>query len=559
MIDFSWRVGGEAGYGIVTAGNLFARMCMRHGLNVYGSREYPSLIRGGHNTFTIRFSDKELNSQSQYCDLIAALNERTISEELKDLKSDGLIIHDSSINPIVKKAKLMPVPLKEIASKYGNAKLMMNTVIIGVSAGLIGLNKSKCLNVIKRVFKKKGDKVIKPNIKAFSDGYALGSKNQLLRVPNRNPLPKMLVNGNTAFAIGSVRAGCNFISAYPMTPATGIYEYLCKQSKGYGIRAVQTEDEIASLNNALGASFTGARAMTCTSGGGFALMNEALSLAGMTETPVVIAVSQRPGPATGLPTRTSQGDLLFVLNAGHGEFSKIVMAPGDVNECYEMALESFNYADVYQTPVIVLLDKHLSVSVKTVKPFKDNYKINRGLLVTKTKRIEEGHRFKRYEFTKNGVSPRPLPAIKGLTYCFAGDEHDEEGFIIEDAVKAVKISNKRLRKERLIEKQLRNKIQVYGRGDLTIISWGSTKGAILTAQELLRSEGIRTRFIQVRVLKPLPLKEIKSKIKGTPVIIEDNRDGQLASLLGVKCKKINKYDGRPINPEEIVREVKRLL
>jgi len=554
-MDVSWRIGGEAGYGIATAGLMFARMCMKHGLHVFGSREYPSLIRGGHNTFTIRLSDKELTSQSKYCDVIAALNEKTIKEELKDLRKGGIIIHDSEVKTLVKGFKLIPVPLKEIAGKHGNAKIMMNTVAIGVSAGVLGLDKAKCLKVIKRIFKKK-PKVVKPNIKAFNEGYEIGFKHQKIKVPDKKPSNEMLISGNVAFSIGSLRAGCNFISAYPMTPATGILEYLCGKAEDYGVRAWQSEDEIAAINNALGASFAGARALTCTSGGGFALMNETISLAGISETPIVIALSQRPGPATGLPTRTGQGDLGFALNAGHGEFSRIVLAPGDVNECYETALKAFNYADKYQTPVIVMLDKHLSVSVNTVKPFTDDYKIDRGKLLTKTRKVREGHRFKRYEYTKDGVSSRPVPGLKGLTYCFAGDEHDEEGFIIEDADKAKLIADKRLRKQKLIAKELNDGVKVYGKGKNTIISWGSTKGAII---ESLKS--LDAQFIQVKTLAPLPEEAIKKRVKGKIVIIENNRDGQLSELikcLGLEFKQFNKYDGRPIHPEEVVKEVKRL-
>ncbi|MFA5406597.1 MAG: 2-oxoacid:acceptor oxidoreductase subunit alpha [Candidatus Nanoarchaeia archaeon] len=559
MIDFAWRVGGEAGYGIATAGDFLAKVCMKHGLNVFGSKEYPSLIRGGHNNFTIRFSDDKLTSQSKYCDLLAALNERTIIEESPELKKGGIIIHDIEVKPNVKGFKLIPVPLRTIASKYGDAKVMMNMVAIGVSCGIIGFDKAVCNDLIKDLFKNK-PKFIEPDTKAFNDGYELGVKHQLMTLKKNKVKGDLLINGNDAFCIGALRAGCNFISAYPMTPATSILEFMCAKSKEYGVRAFQVEDEIAAINTALGASFTGARALTCTSGGGFALMNEGFSLAGMIEAPLVIAMSQRPGPATGLPTRTGQGDLLFVLNAGHGEFTRLVLAPGDVNDCYEMALDAFNYADKYQTPVIVLLDKHISDSIVTVKPFSDSYIIDRGKLLTMPKSVEAGHRFKRYEFTKDGVSARPIPGIKGLTYCFAGDEHDQEGFIIESASKAEMIIDKRVRKHELIARELKNGVKVFGEGNTTLVGWGSTKGAIIAAQSLLEKEGVKTQFIQVRVLSPFPHDRLKELIKGQVIVIEDNHDGQLASLLrGVEFKKINKYNGRPLNPEEIVSEVKRCL
>jgi len=559
LMDFAWRVGGEAGYGIASAGELFARICVKHGLHVFGSREYPSLIRGGHNNFTIRFSDQSLTSQSKFCDIIAALNERTIKEELSDLKKGGIIIHDSELKPSVKGFKLVPVPLREIASKYGDPKIMMNMVVLGASCGVIGFDKQFCIDSVKEYFKVK-PKFVEADIKAFNDGYDIGVEFCSMKVKKSKPRGDILINGNDAFSVGALRAGCNFISAYPMTPATSILEFMCTHAEAYGIRAFQVEDEIAAINAALGASFTGARALTCTSGGGFALMTEGFSLAGITESPLVVAMSQRPGPATGLPTRAAQGDLLFVSNAGHGEFLRVVLAPGDVDDCYEMALDAFNYADKYQTPIIVLLDKHLSDSIKTTKPFIDDYKIDRGKLLSEPRKVSEGHRFKRYEFTKDGVSPRPVPGLKGLTYCFAGDEHDEEGFIIEDADKAVAIADKRARKEGFIRRDLKGCIKVFGDGDITLVGWGSTKGALLEAQSLLKKEGINTQFIQVRVVSPFPNEELLKAIKGQVFIIEDNRDGQLASLTrGINYVSINKYNGRPVNPEEIVDGIKRCL
>ncbi len=555
-MDFSWRIGGEAGYGINTAGLLFSRICMSHGLHVFGEREYPSLIRGGHNTYSVRFSDKPLVTHSRFFDVLAALNSVAVSKELSDARSGAIIIHDSSITPEVKRGvKLMPLPISDLAAKHGDAKLLMNTVVIGVTAGLFGFNKRKCVSVVKRVFKRK-PRLVNANVNSFLDGYSLGYENKVYDIPDNKPVGEMLINGNTAFAIGSLRAGVNFMSAYPMTPATGIFEYIISKADKMGVRVVQSEDEISAINNILGASFTGARALTCTSGGGFALMNEALSLAGMTESPIVIALSQRPAPATGLPTRTAQGDLLFALNAGHGEFSKIVLAPGDVRECYDDALSAFNYADKFQTPVIVLLDKHLSTSSVSVKPFSDDYVIDRGELFTKRLRVSDGHRFKRYEFTRSGVSPRPVPG-KGFTYCFAGDEHDEEGFIIEDADKAVAINSKRARKDAFIKRSIRGGVNVFGRGDdLTLIGWGSTKGALIESLSLLRNEGVNARFIQVRILNPFPGDLISKRVRGEVFVVENNRDGQLTKLLnGFDFKRINRFDGRPLNPEWIVSEV----
>lgn len=560
-MDFTWRVGGEAGYGIETAGILFARICVRHGLSVYGDREYPSLIRGGHNNFSVRFSDKALTSQSGVCDVLAALNELTISEELPLMSKGGVIIHDVSIKS-PKGAKCYPVPLSEIAGKHGNARLMMNTVILGASARLVGFTKSICLKVIREHFKRKGEEVINANVNAFSDGFDFIKESFCDCKRLKAGSDVMLVDGNIAFSIGALRAGCNFVSAYPMTPATSILEYLCEKAKECNIRAIQAEDEISAINNAIGAGYTGARALTCTSGGGFALMTEGISLAGMSETPVVVVLGQRPGPATGLPTRTEQGDLLFALNAGHGEFTRIILAPGDVNECYSDALNSFNYADLYQTPVIVMLDKHISVSMQSVKAFKDSYVIKRGLLAKPGKALPSTHRFKRYAFTKSGVSPRPLPGVKNLISCSIGDEHDEEGFIIESAKQRKDICDKRLRKHELVSRDLSDGVKVYGKGDVTIVGWGSTKGAIIESLAELKKSGVNAKFVQVRIISPFPVKAFKKAVSGKVIVVEGNRDGQLSKLvneIGVSHVLYNKYDGRPVHPSDVISAVRRLV
>ena len=560
-MDFTWRVGGEAGYGIETAGNLFARMCVKHGLSIFGDREYPSLIRGGHNNFSVRFSDKVLTSQSGVCDVLAALNKLTITEELPTMNMGGVVIHDVSVKS-PKNVKSYAVPLSEIAGKHGNARLMMNTVILGSSARLVGFTKSVCLNVIRAHFKRKGEAVIKSNIDAFSDGFDFIKESFCDCKRLKASSDVMLVDGNIAFSIGSLRAGCNFVSAYPMTPATSILEYLCEKAGECGVRAIQAEDEISAINNVIGAGYTGARALTCTSGGGFALMTEGISLAGMSETPVVIVLSQRPGPATGLPTRTEQGDLLFALNAGHGEFTRIILAPGDVNECYDDALSAFNYADMYQTPVIVMTDKHIGASIQSVKPFKDSYVIKRGLLAKSTKALPEAHRFKRYAFTKSGVSPRPLPGVKNLISCSIGDEHDEEGFIVESGKDRKAICDKRLRKHELVSRELSNGVSVYGKGDVTIVGWGSTKGAILESLIELKKLGVNAKFVQVRIISPFPVRAFKKAVSGKVILVEGNRDGQLSKLvneIGVSHVLFNKYNGRPIHPSEVTSAVRRLV
>ncbi len=573
----AWKIGGEAGYGIMTAGKLFSFIAKRHGLNAYGVTEYPSLIRGGHNTFTIRIEEDELTSHLKFIDVLAALDELTINEHLSELISGGALIYDSKIKISKKKRGIQyfPVPLSSLASKYSNKKVMMASIIIGATAALVGFELSMIKEVITRIFKKKGKKVINENFKAIKSGYNFLKSNYKLKfkiIMEKKPVnnKKILVNGNQAISIGAIAAGCKFISAYPMTPATSILEYLSLKSKEHGVLAFQSEDEISALNMALGASFAGVKAMTCTSGGGFALMNESLSLAGSSETPVVIILAQRAGPATGLPTRTEQGDLRHVIHAGHGEFQRCVIAPGDAYDCFHLTLKSFNIASKFQIPVIMLTDKYLAVSYNTINEFNaSNYSIDKGELLLKScKNPGAGNKFKRYRITESGVSPRPIPGVPNGFHCAIGDEHDEEGNIIESSGQRVAMADKRERKVKLLRKYLNDScIEVFGdkNARIAILAWGSTKGVIIQAQEFLRSAGVKTKFLQFKILHPFPEKELLRKLGSYDklVVIENNSSSQLGSLVKEHTDlRINhyllKYDGRPFNPEDINDKLRRI-
>lgn len=579
--NFSWKIGGEAGYGIMTTGLVFARTFSRLGFHAFANNEYPSLIRGGHNTYQIRVSDEDIFSHEEKIDLLVALNLETIDFHMNELRGpDSGIIYDNSgeegpapFAPAI--GKLYGVPLAKIAGEGEGGKIMMNTVALGASMALLGANLDGLDSAIRSAYSGKQDeKIVDANLAAAKSGHdyireKYGPVSVIGKIPAvKAEKKRILVSGNEAVALGALAAGCRFLSAYPMTPTSGVMHFMAAHEKELGIVVKQTEDEIAAINMAIGASFAGARAMTATSGGGFSLMAEAYGEAGMTETPVVIIEGQRPGPSTGLPTRTEQGDLKFVLNASQGDFPRIVVAPGDAEEAFYLTAEAFNLAEKFQCPVVVLMDKYLCESQKTFGFF-DGSKINvdRGLLL-KDSEVPPG--FKRFAFTQSGVSPRSIPGQKGGIFCAATDEHFENGFLMEEEDTRTKMMDKRGKKLEAAEKYLSGKqVKTYGNpgSDKTIIAWGSTKGPVLEAMKLLeREDGIRPLFLQVVCMSPFPSREVAEiigKSSKSVIVIEENKTGQLASLIREKTgvlldKCILKYSGRPFSPEEMCREVKTI-
>ena len=377
----------------------------------------------------------------------------------------------------------------------------------------------------------------------------------------------MLLTGNEAVSLGAIKAGCKFYAAYPMTPASSILHFMAAQERNFSLVVKHSEDEIAAINMTIGAGFAGVRAMTATSGGGFSLMSEALGLAAMTETPIVVVVSQRPGPSTGLPTRTEQGDLKFVLHASQGDFPRFVIAPGDVEECFHKTIEAFNLAEKYQCPAILILDKYLSESHKTAEEFEaSGVKIDRGLLLS-DEEIEKTGEFKRYEFTETGISPRTIPSQKGGVFTATGNEHDETGYLSEEKTVRTRMMDKRFRKFKQAEREIPEP-KLFGPKDaeVTMIAWGSTKGPIKEAMKLLDHDGIRANFLQIIYINPFPANTVSRIIRASKrtVIVENNKTAHLASLIREKTgkeieHKILKYDGRQFFPTEIHQRVKEAL
>jgi 2-oxoglutarate ferredoxin oxidoreductase subunit alpha len=570
----SWKMGGPAGEGIMSAGMIFAKCATRGGLNTYNYIEYPSLIKGGHNTYQVQVGADEVFFVSNKINLLVALDKETIDRHSQELNPGGGIIYDGEkINLDAKdypQIKLYSVPLEAMALERKN-RLLKNTIALGANLALLDYDLEILLSMISDIFKRKGEAIVKMNTDAARAGYDYIKNNfkadfgfKLEKMSNQ---PKMVISGNEAIACGMQAAGCKFFPAYPMTPATSILHFLKAKERDYNMVVVQTEDEISALAMAIGANYAGVRSATATSGGGFSLMVEHLGLSGITETPVVVVNSQRPGPATGLPTWTEQADLRFLIHAAQGEFSRIILAPGDANEAFYLTAEAFNLAEKYQIPVIVLSDKLLSESYESTDEFDlSKVKIERGEILSDAD-LASNQNYLRYKITASGISPRSLPGQANGISDTNSDEHDEYGFSTEESEMRIKMMNKRFSKMEAIRKEIIEP-KIYGdkKAKITLIGWGSTKKPILESLKLFKEKGIVVRFLHFTYLWPLPEKQIKKILteKGKTFILENNHDGQLAALIkeitGLEPDhQILKYDGRPFWPEEIVERVRKFI
>ncbi len=566
-----WKIGGEAGFGIMTAGLIFSKACTRGGLYAFSYVEYPSLIRGGHNTCQVTVSKDYIGCQTKKVDVLVALNKETISLHREELSSGAAVIYDpDKVNVTPEEAgnvRLVGVPFSKIAIETAGIELVSNNVALGASIAVLDYDINLLLSVISEQFKGKGEDVIKKNIESAKAGYDFVKKNFsdpfAKKLQKTNSQPKLLVTGNEAIGAGAIAAGCKFYAGYPMTPTSNLLHFMASNEGKYGLLVKQAEDEISVINMAIGAAHIGVRSMVATSGGGFCLMSEGYGLAGMTETPVVIAMGMRGGPSTGLPTWTEQSDLKFVLNAAHGEFPRVVIAPGDMGELFAETTKAFNIAEKYQTPVIILYDKHLAESHTSIDSLETSaVKIERGNLVTGP---VQG--YKRYEINQTGISPRAFPGQLGNLFVANSDEHDERGLSTEDMSMRKAMMEKRMKKIEIISTEV-TKPKLHGpkRADITLIGWGSTKGAILDAMSQLKTEGIKANFLQIVTASPFSSETLNEilKTRKPKLIIENNYTGQMSSLIkehiGIEIKnKLLKYDGRPFYTEEIMAEAKKVL
>lgn len=551
MSEYSILIGGKAGEGSRKAGFIIARILASLGFYIYIYEDYPSLIKGGHNFSQIRASFKKvLGLKNKKLDFLLALDDLTLKLHQKDLKKEGFVLANPEICP---KKKGIPVPMDKIVKEEGGAYIMRNVALIGAFAKLIGVSWRKVEKILKEELKKETEL----NLKIAKRGYE--SVKTLAKIKKISQKEYPILTGNQAIALGAKKAGLEIYIAYPMTPSTSILHFLA-QREDLSVLTFQPENEIAVITSALGASFAGKRTMVGTSGGGFALMTEALSLSAQSETPILIVESQRMAPSTGVPTYSAQSDLLFVLFAGHGDFVRFVTSPGDAEEAFFLAGLSLNIAWKYQLPSILLCDKQISES-----SFSFDKKIERKVKKEKPILWSGKEKYKRYKITKNGISPLAFPGEKGAVVKATSYEHDEFGLTVEDEESIKKMQEKRLRKYESLKKEVEEKIEsvkIYGKktSKTALLFWGSTKGPAIEAVEDL---GIKA--IQILVLEPFPKKQLEKALKNVKTVItaETSAMPQFANYLesqGVKVQNsILKYTGRPFFAEELKEKICKIL
>lgn len=574
--QLSWMVGGQQGEGIDPTGSILSKALNRQGYYIYGYRHFSSRIKGGHSNYKVRIGTKPLYANADHVDLLVAFDQETIDLNAVQLRPGGVIIADSKFKPTVDRddVTLLNVALSDIAEELGT-RIMKNMVAIGATTALLGLDPDIFTDMIVKQFSRKGENIVQANLSAIQRG-ATAVTEQLttdlgLKLAPADGTPRLLMMGNDACALGSIAAGCRVMAAYPITPASDIMENLVKQLPDIGGVVLQTEDEIAAVMTAIGASYAGARAMTATSGPGLSLMTEAIGFSGMTETPVVIIDTQRGGPSTGLPTKNEQSDVNFAVYGSHGEIPRIVLAPGTAEECFYDTVAAFNYADQYQCPVILLTDLALSLALQTVEPFDySKVTIDRGKIVTDddvSNHLDEEGFFKRYVDTEDGISPRTLPGQPDGIHYVTGVEHNEIGRPVENPENRVKMMMKRMRKLNGVE--LPNSVitEEVDDAEWLIVGFGSTIGCIREAREQLQTENIITSQAQFRVLAPFPKKTVEPLIARYKhiLVVENNATGQLASLIKQHVNhkdniySLTKFDGNPFTPAEIANHVKEMI
>ena len=619
--ELTWMIGGPQGSGVETAANIFSQVFSKMGYHVFGKREYYSNIKGEHSYFAVRVSEKKIRSSINGTNILVAFDAETIFRHADDVLKDGVIIYDSAIEKSrIKdvftldndfKQRLLEMlrsknkqdsvkdmldlasengvktysvsfrdTLSEISTQLNNPRLkgmvrMSNTLGVSFSLGMLKSPTQMIHNAIELIFsKKKAVAELNKQVATFAYNYASAkfTDADLLFETREVESNTMLVQGHYGTSLGKMVAGCRFQSYYPITPATDESDFLERNEileingdRPGSTLVVQTEDEISAIGMAIGSSLTGTRSATCTSGPGFSLMAESLGWAGINEVPLVITLYQRSGPSTGLPTRHGQDDLLFAINAGHGEFPRIVYASGDVEESFYDTINCFNYTDVFQVPVIHMMDKFIASSVTTCKRFQsDKIEINRGKLLEKI----ESPNYLRFAHTTDGISPRSKIGLENGIFWNTGDESDMQGHISEDPVNRVEMMDKRLQRFTQILENIPKDEQIlsHSTGEICVISWGSTKGPIIDAIEMLKNEGIDIGFVQIKLLHPFPKETLETLLKDckTLINIEANQTAQLGSLIRQNLLKepdyyVLKYTGRAMTCNEIYNSLKKIV
>lgn len=577
--ELSFRIGGAAGDGVASSAETFSRVCSRSGLHVATYSSYQSVIRGGHVWTQVRAGEQPILCSGEDPDILICLNPMTAEIHAGSVTEGGVVIFDQNAMKIEEKdigkgAVLVPIPLLELSRSYGTAQVMKNTVALGATIRLLDMDMEVLAGVLRSQFGTKKKEVLDSNLGAAKAGYDFidkgrGSLRHSLRYSRQK---RMLVTGNEAIAMGALASGVKFHAQYPMTPSSSILHYLAAHGPKYGVVVKQSEDELASVNLAIGASFGGVRAMTATSGGGFSLMVEGIGLAGMLEVPLVVVLAQRAGPSTGLPTKTEQGDLNLALGAGQGDWPRAIVAPRNQQEAFTATVKAFNLADAYQTPIILMSDLVLSESYSTVETFVFKVPIDRGLYADESKPDE----FKRYLYTESGVSPRVIPGLKGFQYIAGSDDHTEDGTLISDVLSGIpqyveerrKMMDKRMRKLNGLLKDT-SPPELWGPkdADLTIVSWGSSQGPVREAISRFNAQGQKkANSLEYFHLFPFHTEETKKMLgmAKMTLAVEANYTGQFSRLLtaetGIELDQhFNKYDGEPFEPRQIVARIKEVL
>ncbi|MBI3088378.1 MAG: 2-oxoacid:acceptor oxidoreductase subunit alpha [Candidatus Omnitrophica bacterium] len=580
--ELSVWVGGAAGDGIAASGESFAKACARSGYHVFAYNSYQSAIRGGHVCMHIRVGRQKVWTHGDGLQYLVALNADSVERYAARVPPGGAILYNRDkfdVKPerIPQGVQAIGLPVMELV---GN-QLMQNIALMGALYELLGLDAGAFKGLIRERFAKKGEGIVATNLSAFDKGAAFARAHAQpggIRIGASDGKHRLVASGNALIAFGAVAAGCRFYAAYPMTPASSILHWMAKNAVKTGTLVKQAEDEIAVLNMAIGASHAGVRAMCATSGGGFALMSEAVGEAAMTETPVVVVEVQRAGPSTGVPTKTEQADLFQLLGASQGDFPKIILAPRTFNECYSMTIQAFNLADKYQCPVLLSSDLYLSERNETFEGLDiTNIPIERGEIVTEA----NGEPYRRFLDTKTGVSPRALPGTPGTVYVAATDEHDPDGVVISDVFTnpsmRAKMMEKRMRKLDHILKELPEpELEGPKDADLTLIGWGSTYAVLVEAMQALNQEGLSAKGGsasggKVNVFAPRALWPFKGEATRRllerctmTLAVEANYIGQLAKLIRMETglaiqHHLHKYDGEPFEPAQVIAHARKLL
>ena len=560
--DISIVLGGAAGQGVQTVETLLVQILKKEGYFVFASKEYMSRIRGGSNSTEIRLTNKKRRSFVDRIDLLFAMD-KDVVPHLEHRISKNTVIIGEKAKVCETECSVVDIPFTKFANELGHP-IYTSTVAVGVVLGMLQADEEVFHTYLKEHFFRKGEEVVSKNIQAAKMGYAHGRHIAFVEgieitvQQKKENSTELLMEGIDAIGLGTLAAGCNYISSYPMSPGTGLLTFLAKEGKEFGVVVDQAEDEIAAINQSLGAWYAGARAVVTTSGGGFTLMTEGTSLAGMIETPIVVHIGQRPGPATGLPTRTEQADLNLVLYAGHGEFPRAIFAPGTLDEAYLVMQQAFEVADRFQVPVVVLTDQYLLDSVSTVgKNALQTLPITQHIVETKED-------YERYALAKDGISPRGIPGFGTGLVGVDSDEHDTEAHITESHVVRMEQHGKRLQKlEGLREAALPPTVMGDVKKAKTIVvTWGSNRGVVEEALDMLQDEYFaHVHFTQVYPLAP-EAKKLFPKTKEV-VVIENNAVGQFANLLeqeyGITVtKRILQCDGNPFSVETITEQLKAL-